>query len=340
MDENYITNDHLKKIIELIHGPSYVRNKGLKKEVELMLSHDRPVTNMNEFVSWCRKHPVVINPITRLQLTLRQEILGEDYWEELGQRRRQDPHMKSFSFVTEITKDAVKKYEQMAKSLEALKKEQFVKDTRTKRRGSISRIIEKARRISQRFKKNTKVAPEIRKPDHKRPRRSFIKPKIKTKHAKKAYAANIRHDLYYILFSRIIVVDDDPELGRETVRMLRTMGISTDYVQSQLASDSLLCVESSMREGNTFEVIFVNGCMPTQNGIDVAKKLRSLGYPGIIIGMCTAGDGIDQNEFLASGANAVLSRPLDPEVVRQTFTDLTPAINVLLEARANRVGPI
>ena len=345
VDKDFLTKDHLKKIVDLVHGPSYVRNKGLKKVVDLMLSHEPPVSTMTDFLAWCRVHPVLINPIIRLQLSLRQKILGEEFWEALIERRAESPKMKELGYVTDITKAAVKKYEAMAVELEGKRRSEEIQDRHRSRKGSVAKIMDKARRLSERLRKNRKIDPQsdIKKPEQKRPRRSFIKPNLKVKYEENKSKAPKKFDiartrcLYNILFSRLIVVANDVKKGSEDVATLREMGIATEYVQSQVSSDALLCVESSLREGRPFEAVLVDGFMPGSDGPAIAKKLRRLGYAGIIIGMCEDGDGIDRENFIASGANRVLRKPLDPEIVKTTLTDLTPVIGAMLESSKSRV---
>ena len=51
--------------------------------------------------------------------------------------------------------------------------------------------------------------------------------------------------------------------------------------------------------------------MPNMNGQTATRKIREMGYRGIIIGV--TGDVMDDEiqDFKASGANAVLEKPLD-----------------------------
>jgi CheY-like chemotaxis protein len=350
VNENNFSKDQLKKILEIIHGKNFARNKELKKVTDQLFTVK--VSKMQDFLGWCDSHPVLISPIIRLQHTLRETILGDDFWYAAVTKRYKSDEASTLGFVTDITADANKKYVIMEKEIEAQKRNREFQNQKA-RRVSVAKIVEKARRMTQHFQKNAKIVTtlekkDVKKPDHKRSRRSFIKPKIKAKGGKsdeasarapkKVHSVPSQH-LYNLVFSRVVVIDDEYAVGKATVATLRDMGISSDYVQCQVAVDGLLCVENSMRENRPFEAVFLDGFMPGDDGPAVARKLRSLGFASVIIGMCAEGDCIDRAAFVASGANAVLSKPLTQAAVRETLTALTPVIGQVLDQdRKNRVS--
>ena len=53
VNENNLNKDHKKKIIEIIHGKNFARNKGLKKVTDQMFSAKPKISTMKEFLGWC-----------------------------------------------------------------------------------------------------------------------------------------------------------------------------------------------------------------------------------------------------------------------------------------------
>ena len=200
---------------------------------------------------------------------------------------------------------------------------------------------------------------DVKKPAEKRLRRSFVKPNLKVKNKKKTKSKKSEnedtgssksvkkshkhhnapiHGLYNLLFSRLLLIDDNTNEASTNLNILKEMSISSEYTKTHVPSDGILCVENSMRENRLFEAVFLDGFMPGTDGPTVAKKLRSLGYGGIILGMCCDGDGIDCSKFISQGANVVLTKPLNPTAVREALILLTPIISSMLETRKNRMS--
>lgn len=347
--EHNITPSQVKEIMELIHGKNYIRNKGLKKLIDQMLSTNATISSMEDFVSWSHENPVLVSPILKLQLTLRQEIMGSEFWQEMAAKRKASRDARRPGYVVELTAHAIEKYEKMAAALENEKSSKEAME-RNKRRGSIARLVDKARRLSKAaFRKNAPVEterkPRVKKPLEKRGRRSFVKPKLKIEKKKKdivnstrtahQFKSNAPLGLYNIMFNQVIVVDDEMEKGKKSQSTLEEMMIASSVSLCYVGSDALKLVESSLRENKLIECVFVDGAMPVQNGPTVASKLRSMGYLGIIVGICEDGDQIDRNEFLGNGANLILNKPLDTVHTREALVQLTPAFAALIENRNN-----
>jgi CheY-like chemotaxis protein len=356
-DENKLNKADLKKILEVIHGKNFARNTGLNEVANEMFSAQSKVSTMKDFLGWCREHPVLISPIVRLQLSMRERIFGNVFWNGLVARRKASLHAKDLGFITELTHDAIQKYDQMEKEIEHKRRNQQLQGLRN-RKASIAIIVSRVKRVTQHFQKNSKIAStqqkqDVKKPKRKRARRSYIKLKLKAQSdgikginfydenelqsaklqtPKKVHSVPSR-GLYSLLFDRLVVIDDDYNIGAAAVSTLREMGISTDYVHCQVAADGLQCVENSIIDHRPFEVVFLDGFMPGNNGPTVAEKLRSFGYGGIIIGMCTDEDCVNRDEFISKGANYIISKPLGEAAVRETLMILTPVIGALLEKK-------
>lgn len=62
--------------------------------------------------------------------------------------------------------------------------------------------------------------------------------------------------------------------------------------------------------------------MPVQNGPEAVREMRSLGYEGLIVGLTGTLGEAEVNQFLQSGANTVLVKPLDFAVFWEFGKDL------------------
>eukprot|EP01042_Synura_sphagnicola_P036518 gene36518-biopygen8477 len=76
-----------------------------------------------------------------------------------------------------------------------------------------------------------------------------------------------------------------------------------------------------------YDVILMDFMMPTMDGPTATRAIRSLGYKGIIIGVTGNSSPQDILLFTASGADLVLPKPLDVDL-------LTRTIQRILQARA------
>jgi len=115
------------------------------------------------------------------------------------------------------------------------------------------------------------------------------------------------------LSTRILVVDDAP-LNRKMIRnIMKSRGGVVDE-----ASDGEEAVErvlASIRTSETYHMILMDNQMPRKSGPEAAEEIRAFGFKGLIIGVtgCAAAEEI--NFFIRHGADRVLQKPLDMDVL-------------------------
>lgn len=103
-----------------------------------------------------------------------------------------------------------------------------------------------------------------------------------------------------------VLVTDDVDSNRKLlVMLLKRKGIT-----SHQANDGLLCLEYVDKNPNYFDVIFMDNMMPNMIGTEAIATLRQRNYEGIIIGL--TGDAMDEDveNFMSSGADIVMVKPL------------------------------
>jgi len=76
-------------------------------------------------------------------------------------------------------------------------------------------------------------------------------------------------------------------------------------------ADAVVQVEENLRLDSQIDVILMDFMMPVMDGPTATKKIRELGYSGLIIGLTGNTWDSDMNLFLAHGANRVMLKPLD-----------------------------
>eukprot|EP01038_Epipyxis_sp_PR26KG_P009266 gene9266-12482_t len=68
-----------------------------------------------------------------------------------------------------------------------------------------------------------------------------------------------------------------------------------------------------------YDVILMDFVMERMNGPDAAKRMRDMGYNGIILGVTGNALAGDIQHFIQQGANAVLTKPLDIKLFKRTY---------------------
>jgi len=125
---------------------------------------------------------------------------------------------------------------------------------------------------------------------------------------------------------RVLVVDDADSNRKVLVRLL-----GRQYNVRQ-AVDGLIAfhvVKAAMETPDSFDVILMDNVMPNMDGPTAAQQLRSAGYNGVIIGITGNVFPEDIADYMAHGADQVLSKPV-------YLSTLKTAISECLSARRMR----
>ena len=106
-------------------------------------------------------------------------------------------------------------------------------------------------------------------------------------------------------YGKVLVVDD------VDINIYVVMGLLTPYeLQIDDASSGMEAVEK-IRNGNEYDIIFMDHMMPEMDGIEATKLLRDLGYTKPIVAL-TANAVVGQSEmFLKNGFDDFISKPID-----------------------------
>lgn len=122
---------------------------------------------------------------------------------------------------------------------------------------------------------------------------------------------------------KILVVDDDPVIGRSFDRTLSGKGYAVITAKSG---------EEALRKlhAENYDVVFADILMPGISGIEVAKRLKA-SQPWLPVVIVT-GYGSEENERCAreAGVRDFLRKPLSPEVITRA-TEMTLAAPATVE---------
>jgi DNA-binding response OmpR family regulator len=125
---------------------------------------------------------------------------------------------------------------------------------------------------------------------------------------------------------RVLLVEDDPQLGDGLTVGLRQSGFAVDWVKDGAAADQALSTE-------TFDVVVLDLGLPKLAGMEVLKRLRARGQtlPALIL---TARDTTaDKIAGLDSGADDYLVKPVD-------LDELAARIRAIVRRAAGRAEPV
>jgi two-component system OmpR family response regulator len=120
---------------------------------------------------------------------------------------------------------------------------------------------------------------------------------------------------------RILVVEDDPEMGRLLTRWLEEQGFESELTTNGI--DGLVAIQ-----GGTYAAAAIDVMLPGMSGFELSRRIREGGSTMPII-LLTARDAVDDRVYgLDSGADDYLIKPFD-------FAELGARLRALLRRDAN-----
>jgi signal transduction histidine kinase/ActR/RegA family two-component response regulator len=115
------------------------------------------------------------------------------------------------------------------------------------------------------------------------------------------------------LFGRVLLADDNEDLRNLVTLLLRNLGLEVHSVEN-----GLIAVESAV--SGEFDVVLMDMEMPVMNGYEAVHVLRARGYTGTILGLTAHQDGIEVARAILAGCDAVLTKPVSPDSLKQAIT--------------------
>jgi len=109
----------------------------------------------------------------------------------------------------------------------------------------------------------------------------------------------------YMPYGSVLVVDD------VETNLTVAMGLMAPYgLKIELLASGIEALER-IKEGNVYDVVFMDHMMPEMDGIETTKKIRETGYTKPIIALTANAVAGQANMFLETGFDDFISKPID-----------------------------
>ena len=130
---------------------------------------------------------------------------------------------------------------------------------------------------------------------------------------------------------RVLVIDDDPVVGKSFDRVLSPKGYAVITASSGEEALERLANE-------TYDVVYTDIRMPGMDGLEVAKRIKAA-RPWLPVVIVT-GYGTEANETEARdlGVAGFLHKPLSPEMIEGSANRSFPAVALVAPAAAQRAA--
>ena len=123
-------------------------------------------------------------------------------------------------------------------------------------------------------------------------------------------------DVTPVMCDRLLLVDDSMITRK---MMLRSLGDRFPHIDEALdGADALSKVRECLLEEDAnmrYRAVLMDHQMPNMDGPTAARRMRELGYEGIIVGITGNAMKADIDLYLSRGADSVLSKPIDIAVL-------------------------
>ena len=134
----------------------------------------------------------------------------------------------------------------------------------------------------------------------------------KLRHNQKKHDFNFSH-------LKTLVVDDDVAVCESAVMTLHEMGISAEWVDS--GRKAVEQVNTLWSQNRYYDMILIDWKMPDMDGIETARRIRSIVGPEVTIIIMTAYDWISiEHEAKLAGVNLLMSKPMFKSSLVSAFT--------------------
>lgn len=118
---------------------------------------------------------------------------------------------------------------------------------------------------------------------------------------------------------RALVADDDTDACRSMSRMLRQIGMRSEWTAS--GKEAVIRAEDALEQGDEFSVYIIDWLMPDMNGIETVRRIRRIVGSDRPIIILTAYDWTDiEKEAREAGVTAFVSKPIFMSELREILS--------------------
>ena len=112
----------------------------------------------------------------------------------------------------------------------------------------------------------------------------------------------------------VLIIDDDPISSKFVEKIMTKVGI-----RCEKCTDGKAGFDKIIGEGNIYSLVLVDNMMPIMSGPECVSAVRKHGYTGRIVGLTGLTSDEDVKLFMESGANSVMSKPMNEKMLRATL---------------------
>jgi signal transduction histidine kinase/CheY-like chemotaxis protein/HPt (histidine-containing phosphotransfer) domain-containing protein len=120
----------------------------------------------------------------------------------------------------------------------------------------------------------------------------------------------------FMPYGRVLVVDDVETNLYVAKGLMAPYGLSIDMAMSGFEA------VDKIRDGNVYDIIFMDHMMPRMDGIEATKIIRSLGYKKPIVALTANAIAGQAEVFLKSGFDDFISKPIDIRQLNMSLNKL------------------
>lgn len=120
---------------------------------------------------------------------------------------------------------------------------------------------------------------------------------------------------------RALVADDDTETCLNVSKMLRSIGMRSDWTIS--GKEAVIRTKDAVEQGDLFSVYIIDWLMPDMNGIEIVRNIRKLVGDEMPIIIMTAYDWSNiETEAIEAGVTAFCAKPFDIKKLIHVLTKI------------------
>lgn len=116
----------ITRLICIIHRKSATANPEIRVLIN-KIKNRYPEMHELDFMSCCRELPAIIAPLLAVQFSMRQQLLGENFWKKITVARLQNPIQVTHDFIAAIERDTLERI-RLRKEKEVLAMEEAAKE--------------------------------------------------------------------------------------------------------------------------------------------------------------------------------------------------------------------
>jgi CheY-like chemotaxis protein len=120
----------------------------------------------------------------------------------------------------------------------------------------------------------------------------------------------------------VLIVDDQKMNTKLLKRTLMNLGVNEDNIVCCYDGVEAVEIYEQRNMKELFDVVFMDHEMPRMTGSEATRELRGKGFEGRIVGVTgNAGTALEEN-FVSSGADEIIVKPLSKEAIEAVLNAL------------------